>query len=688
RAEGASKQGGLVNTNVIRTVDLQGLPYVREQIGVVVQNEHASKVYKTYTVVLEADKAKHLSQISVHERKSGVALDVAPEAGQADHAQKRFRATLRRGLQPGEKLSLNVDIVLASVVEPRPAAVGQTEDQQWRWADRALVASTYPTRKQKTVVRTRGDIRRFTQAAHNVTATKDGRNAVTFGPYSATTGGVAGPPVEILFRDNAEQLDALTHRREYFVSHWASDLNVLEHYAVRNRGPKADGGFDKVDQMVAKYMSRRDNLVKTLLVKVPADARELYVVDEIGNVSTSAVSGQRRASAREESFKVLQLRPRYPLAGGWKYTWWHGYSLPLDRYLKVSAGPGNGMGRHLLRVPFIGSLAACASQENELTVAMANAQNTAVRDYELRVTLPEGARDVQVRLPPTVNSGVNEGVELQSASYFFDSVGRTTVVVRQANVAPELATKHILISYSYSALALWLKPAVVAALLFALFMLTLAVSRMHEDIASVRVFFWASIALTWVLSFVQQNGRRNYSIVDRLWSVFPLLLVAQWMYHATVGLGLDVSDKALTAVGLVTVWSVRLTFNALRRGDYAWGAEDYRWAHVRKAFDRALDSIGIGRHVVVRVVVWETFNLLFISVFQLALLYQISVPVRQLILSSPVDKTPLLSVMTLSKYPLYRAYQIKTSRLVPCIPLSNRQVVNLGHKHQQKARER
>ncbi|KAJ2464841.1 dolichyl-diphosphooligosaccharide--protein glycosyltransferase subunit 1, partial [Coemansia sp. RSA 2322] len=544
RAEGASKQGGLVNTNVIRTVDLQGLPYVREQIGVVVQNEHASKVYKTYTVVLEADKAKHLSQISVHERKSGVALDVAPEAGQADHAQKRFRATLRRGLQPGEKLSLNVDIVLASVVEPRPAAVGQTEDQQWRWADRALVASTYPTRKQKTVVRTRGDIRRFTQAAHNVTATKDGRNAVTFGPYSATTGGVAGPPVEILFRDNAEQLDALTHRREYFVSHWASDLNVLEHYAVRNRGPKADGGFDKVDQMVAKYMSRRDNLVKTLLVKVPADARELYVVDEIGNVSTSAVSGQRRASAREESFKVLQLRPRYPLAGGWKYTWWHGYSLPLDRYLKVSAGPGNGMGRHLLRVPFIGSLAACASQENELTVAMANAQNTAVRDYELRVTLPEGARDVQVRLPPTVNSGVNEGVELQSASYFFDS----------------------------------------------------------------------------------QNGRRNYSIVDRLWSVFPLLLVAQWMYHATVGLGLDVSDKALTAVGLVTVWSVRLTFNALRRGDYAWGAEDYRWAHVRKAFDRALDSIGIGRHVVVRVVVWETFNLLFISVFQLALLYQISVP--------------------------------------------------------------
>ncbi|KAJ2461574.1 dolichyl-diphosphooligosaccharide--protein glycosyltransferase subunit 1, partial [Coemansia sp. RSA 2424] len=451
--------GGLVNTNVIRTVDLQGLPFVREQIGVVVQNEHDSKVYRTYTVSVPADKAGRLSQLSVHERKSGEQLVVA-KGEQSSSDQLLFRATLRRGLQPGEKLSLNIDALFVSLVEPQPRAVAQAEDQVWRWADRALVASAYPTRKQKTVVKTRGDVVRVGGG----NATRDGRRAVVFGPYAADLDdaaqvGVAlrddGERLEVAFRDNAEQLEALTHRREYFVSHWAADLHVREHYAVRSLAPALIGGFDKVAQMVAKYTQRRDNLVKTLLVRVPADAREMYFVDAVGNVSTSAVS---RAS---RGVKVLQLRPRYPLAGGWNYTWWHGYSVPLARYLKASS-PG---GRHVLRLPFIGSLAGCASLEGELTEAMARAQNTAVRAYELSVTLPEGARDIDVQLPA---AGMR--VALRPTKYYLDSVGRTVVVVTLENVAPELAARHILVSYTYARSALWLKPLVVAAALFALFM--------------------------------------------------------------------------------------------------------------------------------------------------------------------------------------------------------------------------
>ncbi|KAJ2484708.1 dolichyl-diphosphooligosaccharide--protein glycosyltransferase subunit 1, partial [Coemansia sp. RSA 2052] len=274
--------------------------------------------------------------------------------------------------------------------------------------------------------------------------------------------------LEVAFRDNAEQLEALTHRREYFVSHWASDLHVREHYAVRSLAPALAGGFDKVAQMVAKYTQRRDNLVKTLLVRVPADAREMYFVDAVGNVSTSAVS---RAS---RGVKVLQLRPRYPLAGGWNYTWWHGYSVPLARYLKKASSSSSPGSRHVLRLPFIGSLAGCASLEGELTEAMARAQNTAVRAYELSVTLPEGARDIDVQLP-----AVGMRVALRPQKYYLDSVGRTVVVVTHENVAPELAARHILVSYTYARSALWLKPLVVAAALFALFMVASAASRMQ-----------------------------------------------------------------------------------------------------------------------------------------------------------------------------------------------------------------
>ncbi|KAJ2448428.1 hypothetical protein GGF42_005109 [Coemansia sp. RSA 2424] len=157
-----------------------------------------------------------------------------------------------------------------------------------------------------------------------------------------------------------------------------------------------------------------------------------------------------------------------------------------------------------------------------------------------------------------------------------------------------------------------------------------------EEIATVRQFFWAAVILSWVLTFVPQSSggggvrRRNYSIVDRVWPLFPLMLVVQWMYHQH-SVAQQFSSKALVAASLVTAWSLRLTYNSIRRGDYALGAEDYRWAYVRKWFDRVL-----GTHGVLRTVVWEIYNFGFISLFQLGLLYQISVPVRKVITATTV----------------------------------------------------
>ncbi|KAJ2907417.1 hypothetical protein GGI21_003909, partial [Coemansia aciculifera] len=58
----------------------------------------------------------------------------------------------------------------------------------------------------------------------------------------------------------------------------------------------------------------------------------------------------------------------------------------------------------------------------------------------------------------------------------------------------------------------------------------------------------------------------------------------------------------------------------------AVGAEDYRWAYVQMSFDCMLGARGV-----VQVVAWEVFNFTFILLFQLGLLYQISVLVCQVI---------------------------------------------------------
>ncbi|KAJ2246781.1 dolichyl-diphosphooligosaccharide--protein glycosyltransferase subunit 1 [Coemansia sp. RSA 454] len=462
-------EGGLVHTNAIRTIDLRSLPAVTEQIGVVVQNVRDSKAIKTFTVYIPHTKADRLAKVTVHERKSGAELQVSKMENEPLKYSwlpqpVEYRATLLQPLQPSEKISLNIDCVYLNTIEPRPKVVEQTGDQIWLWKDDARLLWAYPIHKEKTVVRTNGEIKSYSQIKES---SKDGKS-VTFGPFIG--GESPNAPVEVRFRDNREQLEAMTHRREYFVSHWSNDLNILEHYALRNRAPALDA-FDKVKQTMSRFMKARDNFVKTLLVKVPADAREMYVVDEIGNVSTSSVTSRQRLNG--DAFKVMQLKPRYPLAGQWNYTWWHGYSVPLSNYLRVNRN------HHALRVPFIGSIVGSASQNEEIPLTAINTYNTAVSKYELRITLPEGATNVDVRVPFDVDS-----IRQMPQSYYFDSSGRTVVVVEHANVAPSAVDAHVLVTYDYSMLSLWQKPLVIAFVVFALFALTSLGSRMQLGLAA------------------------------------------------------------------------------------------------------------------------------------------------------------------------------------------------------------
>ncbi|KAJ2638111.1 hypothetical protein GGF40_001894 [Coemansia sp. RSA 1286] len=138
---------------------------------------------------------------------------------------------------------------------------------------------------------------------------------------------------------------------------------------------------------------------------------------------------------------------------------------------------------------------------------------------------------------------------------------------------------------------------------------------------SERAFFWSSTVLCYLLTFVRQQGRRNYSIVDRIWPLYPVVFLLQWQLQSE-----RLTQQSVVIQALVYTWGLRLCFNSVRRGDYQWGAEDYRWKHVQGAFSRVFGRGLVGA------VVWEIFNLGFIAVFQLALLYLIAVPARLVVL--------------------------------------------------------
>ena len=112
--------------------------------------------------------------------------------------------------------------------------------------------------------------------------------------------------------------------------------------------------------------------------------------------------------------------------------------------------------------------------------------------------------------------------------------------------------------------------------------------------------------------FIVGEISRNNSQMDKLWSLLPIAYT--WIIAAKSGM----NPRQVIYAILVTFWGIRLTINFARKGAYSikfWsGEEDYRWKILRNK--KPLDNK----------FVWALFDLLFISIYQNALVLAICLP--------------------------------------------------------------
>ena len=117
-----------------------------------------------------------------------------------------------------------------------------------------------------------------------------------------------------------------------------------------------------------------------------------------------------------------------------------------------------------------------------------------------------------------------------------------------------------------------------------------------------------SIALAPVVLVVSEINK-NYSQVDRLWSILPSIYNVHYACYAYMA-GLDTTRIGAVAI-VSTIWSTRLTYNYWRRGGYSVGSEDYRWEVVKDYCGPAIMFL---------------FNVVFISLAQSLLLFIVTAP--------------------------------------------------------------
>lgn len=126
------------------------------------------------------------------------------------------------------------------------------------------------------------------------------------------------------------------------------------------------GDYSRIDWAIRGESTIKNHVMKEITLTLPKSASSAYFRDHVGNVSWSGFR-------KERSKSVLTIRPRFPLFGGWQYSWFHGYYVPLSEFVASGLNVGKSK-KYVLSVPFL-----------QLPDDMP------VENFALEVILPEGA---------------------------------------------------------------------------------------------------------------------------------------------------------------------------------------------------------------------------------------------------------------------------------------------------------
>jgi len=233
------------------------------------------------------------------------------------------------------------------------------------------------------------------------------------------------------------------------VSHWGGNLATEERYWLRHDGAKLSDHFSRVSWSSQSFYINAGQMTTSALreLKVPLKPGSVdpYFTDDIGNVSTSRY---RPNNVREAS---LEFKPRYPLFGGWKYSFRIGWNNALSSFLRKLKTSSD---TYILSVPLLEGPKMPEGIQYE--------------HFTLRVILPEGATDVKYQIHggtgvPTLHA------EHSLHKTFLDTLGRTELKLSAINLVDEARDVTVLVTYTYPFFAALRKPLTVFAGLAALF---------------------------------------------------------------------------------------------------------------------------------------------------------------------------------------------------------------------------
>ena len=398
------------------------------------------------------------SEISIHAISS-----LADRCRPAQYFVVRFPHPVK----PKASLTLSISYHILGALTPLPAAIKQDEKQYLAYSFSAYVPSAYTTLKQKTKLKfPNSDVPEYTTTEGLTSSSPDperqGRD-FTYGTYD-TSKVPAGTVhlVSVRYEFTKPILACSLLERDIEVSHWGGNLATEERYWLRNDGAHLANHFSRVSWATQNYYMQSGQAVTPALreLKVPLrpGSVEPYFTDDIGNVSTSRF---RPNNIREAS---LELKPRYPIFGGWNYGFRIGWNNALSSSLRKLKTPADA---YILSVPLLeGPKMPEGVQYEHVT---------------FRVVLPEGASNVKWEVKDGTGVPVLHA-EQNLHKTFMDTFGRTELKFTATNVVDEARDAELLVTYQYTLASALRKPLSIIAGLMGVFAVAYAVGSIDTSI--------------------------------------------------------------------------------------------------------------------------------------------------------------------------------------------------------------
>lgn len=425
----------LLNKDVERTIDLTS-QLIKITATITLENTGKDTI-RNYLLVLEPESADNLSFISA---KDGLKEELKITSTKVGNHQG-FSVQLKQPLQAGRSATLSVETVFTNALLPYPSSIVQKEKQLVRYFGNHYFFTPYTTAKQTTTVTLSS---RSVESYSKLKPVTQSDSTIVYGPYNDIAG-LTEDKLVIHYENNAPFLTVTRLERLIEISHWGN-IAVEENVEILHTGAKLKGPFSRYDYQ--RDTSSSHHSIKSYRTILPAAAYNIYYRDSNGNISTSQVRHRK-------DWIELELRPRFPLFGGWRSSYTLGYNVPSYQYLYRKSSSEYVLNMRLLDHVF---------------------DDMHVEELETSVVLPVGVSQVKVTAPYDVER-LADGVTYK----YLDHLGRIVIKVKKTNLV-EQHIQDLEISYNWQNWLLLHEPVLLALALYVLFIFVIIYVRLDFSI--------------------------------------------------------------------------------------------------------------------------------------------------------------------------------------------------------------